>query len=43
MPVRIHHIVTGELESSLPVSLLNAGAHPDIDRIGMNPPVDSAA
>lgn len=30
MPVRIHHIVTGELESSLPVSLLNAGAHPEL-------------
>lgn len=30
MGVKIHHIVTGELESSLPVSLLNSGAHPDI-------------
>ncbi|WP_157984024.1 N-acyl homoserine lactonase family protein [Nesterenkonia muleiensis] len=30
MSVKIHHIVTGELESSLPVSLLNAGAHPDL-------------
>lgn len=30
MSVKIHHIVTGELESSLPVSLLNSGAHPDI-------------
>ncbi|RKN03577.1 N-acyl homoserine lactonase family protein [Streptomyces radicis] len=30
MGVRIHHIVTGELESSLPVSLLNSGAHPDV-------------
>jgi glyoxylase-like metal-dependent hydrolase (beta-lactamase superfamily II) len=28
--VKIHHIVTGELESSLPVSLLNSGAHPDV-------------
>lgn len=30
MSVKIHHIVTGELESSLPVSLLNSGAHPDV-------------
>jgi len=30
MGVKIHHIVTGELESSLPVSLLNSGAHPDL-------------
>jgi len=30
MGVKIHHIVTGELESSLAVSLLNSGAHPDI-------------
>ncbi|MCG2623025.1 N-acyl homoserine lactonase family protein [Arthrobacter sp. I2-34] len=30
MSVKIQHIVTGELESSLPVSLLNAGAHPDL-------------
>jgi glyoxylase-like metal-dependent hydrolase (beta-lactamase superfamily II) len=30
MGIKIHHIVTGELESSLPVSLLNAGIHPDI-------------
>ncbi|TQJ31502.1 N-acyl homoserine lactonase family protein [Microbacterium sp. SLBN-146] len=30
MGVKIHHIVTGELESSLPVSLLNSGAHPDV-------------
>lgn len=30
MSIKIHHIVTGELESSLPVSLLNSGAHPDI-------------
>lgn len=29
---RIHHIVTGELESSLPVSVLNSGAHPDVPR-----------
>lgn len=28
--MKIHHIVTGELESSLPVSLLNAGIHPDL-------------
>lgn len=28
--VKIHHIVTGELESSLAVSLLNSGAHPDV-------------
>jgi glyoxylase-like metal-dependent hydrolase (beta-lactamase superfamily II) len=27
---KIHHIVTGELESSLPVSILNSGIHPDI-------------
>ena len=32
MSVKIHHIVTGELESSLAVSLLNAGASPDLDR-----------
>ncbi|WKU03355.1 N-acyl homoserine lactonase family protein [Micromonospora sp. HUAS LYJ1] len=30
--MRIHQIVTGELESSLSVSLLNSGAHPDLDR-----------
>ncbi|WP_308796856.1 N-acyl homoserine lactonase family protein [Agromyces silvae] len=30
MSVKIHHIVTGELESSLPVSLLNSGIHPDV-------------
>ncbi len=30
--MRIHHIVTGELESSLSVSLLNSGAHPNIER-----------
>jgi glyoxylase-like metal-dependent hydrolase (beta-lactamase superfamily II) len=30
MGVKIHHIVTGELESSLSVSILNSGAHPDI-------------
>jgi glyoxylase-like metal-dependent hydrolase (beta-lactamase superfamily II) len=30
MSIKIHHIVTGELESSLAVSLLNSGAHPDI-------------
>jgi glyoxylase-like metal-dependent hydrolase (beta-lactamase superfamily II) len=30
MGVKIHHIVTGELESSLAVSILNSGAHPDI-------------
>lgn len=30
MSLKIHHIVTGELESSLPVSILNAGIHPDI-------------
>lgn len=30
MSVTIHHIVTGELESSLAVSLLNSGAHPDL-------------
>lgn len=30
MSVKIHHIVTGELESSLAVSLLNSGAHPDV-------------
>lgn len=30
MGVKIHHIVTGELESSLAVSVLNSGAHPDI-------------
>ena len=32
MSIKIHHIVTGELESSLAVSLLNSGAHPDIPR-----------
>ena len=37
MSARIHHIVTGELESSLSVSLLNAGAHPDLDRDAMLP------
>lgn len=37
MSVRIHHIVTGELESSLPVSLLNAGAHPDLPRESVLP------
>ena len=30
MSLKIHHIVTGELESSLPVSILNSGIHPDI-------------
>jgi glyoxylase-like metal-dependent hydrolase (beta-lactamase superfamily II) len=30
MPLQIHHIVTGELESSLAVSILNSGFHPDI-------------
>ena len=30
MSVKIHHIVTGELESSLAVSLLNSGAHPEL-------------
>jgi glyoxylase-like metal-dependent hydrolase (beta-lactamase superfamily II) len=30
MALKIHHIVTGELESSLAVSLLNSGIHPDI-------------
>ncbi|AUH39945.1 N-acyl homoserine lactonase family protein [Streptomyces sp. CMB-StM0423] len=33
----IHHIVTGELESSLSVSLLNSGAHPDLDRESVLP------
>ena len=32
MSVKIHHIVTGELESSLAVSLLNAGTSPELDR-----------
>lgn len=32
MSRRIHQIVTGELESSLGVSLLNCGAHPDLQR-----------
>ena len=32
MSVRIHHIVTGELESSLNVSLLNSGIAPGVDR-----------
>lgn len=32
MAATIHHIVTGELESSLPVSLLNSGAHPSVTR-----------
>jgi glyoxylase-like metal-dependent hydrolase (beta-lactamase superfamily II) len=30
MSIKIHQIVTGELESSLSVSLLNAGRHPNI-------------
>lgn len=30
MSLKIHHIVTGELESSLAVSILNSGIHPDI-------------
>jgi glyoxylase-like metal-dependent hydrolase (beta-lactamase superfamily II) len=30
MSLKVHHIVTGELESSLPVSILNSGIHPDI-------------
>ncbi|WP_103663145.1 N-acyl homoserine lactonase family protein [Microbacterium sp. CJ77] len=30
MGIRIHHIVTGELESSLSVSLLNAGISPNL-------------
>lgn len=30
MGVKIHQIVTGELESSLAVSLLNSGIHPDV-------------
>ena len=30
--MKIHHIVTGELESSLAVSLLNSGAHPALDQ-----------
>lgn len=32
MNLKIHHIVTGELESSLPVSLLNSGIHPNVER-----------
>lgn len=32
MSVRIHHIVTGELESSLGVSLLNSGTAPGLQR-----------
>jgi glyoxylase-like metal-dependent hydrolase (beta-lactamase superfamily II) len=35
--MRIHQIVTGELESSLSVSLLNSGAHPDLDRARVLP------
>jgi len=35
--MRIHNIVTGELESSLSVSLLNAGAHPDLDPEAVKP------
>lgn len=30
MGVKIHHIVTGELESGLATSVLNSGIHPDI-------------
>ncbi len=30
MSIKIHHIVTGELESPISVSLLNAGRHPNI-------------
>lgn len=30
MSVKIHHIVTGEVESNLQISLLNSGSHPDI-------------
>lgn len=37
MSVRLHHIVTGELESSLPVSLLNSGAHPKLERKAVLP------
>ena len=37
MSVRLHHIVTGELESSLPVSLLNSGAHPKLEREAVLP------
>jgi glyoxylase-like metal-dependent hydrolase (beta-lactamase superfamily II) len=31
MTIKIHHIVTGELESSLPVSLFNSGISPSLD------------
>jgi len=37
MSVRLHHIVTGELESSLSVSLLNGGTHPALDRESVLP------
>lgn len=37
MAVKIHQVVTGELESSLPVSMLNSGAHPDIDQARVLP------
>lgn len=37
MPVTIHHIVTGELESSLQVSVLNSGAHPNVEQAKVLP------
>lgn len=37
MTARIHHIVTGELESSLTVSLLNGGASPQLDQAEVRP------
>ena len=32
MDIKVHQIVTGELENALAGHLLNAGHHPDIDR-----------
>jgi len=37
MAIKIHHIVTGELESSLPVSLLNSGITPKLPRQSVLP------
>ena len=37
MALTIHHIVTGELESPVSVSLLNSGFHPEIDAESIRP------
>ena len=37
MALQIHHIVTGELESPLSVSLLNSGFHPDVEELTIRP------